>query len=89
MYIFTSLSILGGNEAVIKWLSPPNTLHLLDGVRPDVLMLRSLASILVYETIEDPRKEWLEYSLMPEALSKSFSLKSDTLDLRIDRESIV
>lgn len=74
---------------MIKWLSPPNTLHLLDGVRPDILMLRSLASILVYGNIEDPQREWLELHLMPEALSKSFSMKSENLGLRIDRESIV
>lgn len=52
-------------------------------------MLRSLASVLVYETIDDPRKDWLEYHLMPEALSKSISKETDGFDMRIDQESVV
>jgi len=81
------LSIAGGNEAVLKWLSPPSTLHLLDGVRPDLLMLRSLASILVYEDVEDLSVEWLESNLMPAALARSALKKPEDFS-RLDHESI-
>jgi len=83
----TFFRYLGGNEAVLKWLAPPGTLHLLDGVRPDLLLLRSLASVLVLETIMNPSVEWLEEHLMPQSLQK-VALLPPREDLHIDFESI-
>jgi hypothetical protein len=81
------LKCLGGNEAVLKWLSPPSTLHLLDGVRPDLLMLRALASILVFSQVPDPDVNWLEDNLMPASLTKS-ALKQPEPNSKTDHESI-
>ncbi|CAG7822626.1 unnamed protein product [Allacma fusca] len=76
-----------GNEAVLKWLSPPSTLHLLDGVRPDLLVLRALASILVFDHVSEPNVMWLEDTLMPEALIEK-ALKQPDKNSRTDHESI-
>ncbi|XP_004520043.1 anaphase-promoting complex subunit 1 [Ceratitis capitata] len=48
-----------GNRAVAGWMDPPNTHYLLDLVRPDLLMLRTIARglILWSEIRSDP--DWL------------------------------
>jgi hypothetical protein len=72
---------------VLYWLSPPTTLYLLDGVRPDILMLRSLASILVHDDLPDLSVEWLEMNLMPKVLRESALKKPDEFS-RLDHEII-
>jgi len=72
---------------VLNWLSPPTTLHLLDGVRPDLLLLRSLASILVFKTVHCPSVTWLEGCLMPQSLLES-ALQQPDKQSRLDNESI-
>lgn len=77
VYLHYSVHYKGGNEAVLKWLSPPNTIHLLDGVRPDILMLRSLAYMLVLKATPDVSVAWLQLELMPRALREKAMTKTN------------
>lgn len=45
-----------GNSTVISWLQPPDTVSLLDEIRPDLLMLRVLAKALVEWDKVEPTK---------------------------------
>ncbi|KAF7270472.1 hypothetical protein GWI33_016577 [Rhynchophorus ferrugineus] len=56
-----------GNNAVADWMSLPETQYLLDFVRPDFLMLRSLARSLILWNDIYPSKEWVE-SLVPSSI---------------------
>ncbi|XP_017493946.1 PREDICTED: anaphase-promoting complex subunit 1-like, partial [Rhagoletis zephyria] len=47
------------NRAVAEWMDPPNTHYLLDLVRPDLLMLRSIARGLILWADIKPDAEWL------------------------------
>ncbi|XP_053948485.1 anaphase-promoting complex subunit 1 isoform X1 [Anastrepha ludens] len=47
------------NRAVAEWMNPPNTHYLLDLVRPDLLMLRTIARGLILWSDIKPDAEWL------------------------------
>ncbi|XP_036221809.2 anaphase-promoting complex subunit 1 isoform X2 [Bactrocera oleae] len=48
-----------GNRAVAEWMSPPNTHYLLDLVRPDLLMLRTIARGLILWSDIRSDADWL------------------------------
>ncbi|TMW48346.1 hypothetical protein DOY81_006572 [Sarcophaga bullata] len=47
------------NKAVAEWMNPPNTRYLLDLVRPDLLLLRTIAHGLIMWSAIEPSEEWL------------------------------
>lgn len=47
------------NKAVAEWMNPPNTRYLLDLVRPDLLLLRTIAHGLIMWSEIQPNEEWL------------------------------
>ncbi|XP_017782212.1 PREDICTED: anaphase-promoting complex subunit 1 [Nicrophorus vespilloides] len=49
-----------GNKAIADWMAPPQTQYLLDFVRPDFLMLRTLSRALILWNEISPDKEWIE-----------------------------
>ncbi|XP_054087608.1 anaphase-promoting complex subunit 1 [Zeugodacus cucurbitae] len=48
-----------GNRAVAEWMNPPNTHYLLDLVRPDLLMLRTIARGLILWSDIRSDTDWL------------------------------
>lgn len=48
-----------GNLAVAEWMNPPNTHYLLDLVRPDLLMLRTIARGLILWSDIRSDADWL------------------------------
>ncbi|XP_037073277.1 anaphase-promoting complex subunit 1-like [Pollicipes pollicipes] len=53
------------NRAVSDWLQTPETLYLLDLVRPDLLQLRTLSRALVLWHEVRPSRQWVEQQLPP------------------------
>ena len=49
-----------GNENIAAWMNAPDTMFLLDFVRPDFLMLRTLAKGLILWDRILPSVEWVE-----------------------------
>lgn len=47
------------NKAVAQWMEPPDTSYLLDLVRPDLLLLRTIARGLILWKEVKPTSEWL------------------------------
>ncbi|XP_055843307.1 anaphase-promoting complex subunit 1 [Episyrphus balteatus] len=47
------------NKAVAQWMDPPDTSYLLDLVRPDLLLLRTIARGLILWKDVQPSSEWL------------------------------
>ena len=47
-----------GNKSIASWLSAPKTIFLLDFVRPDFLMLRTLAKGLILWDEIQPSRSW-------------------------------
>uniref|UniRef100_A0A1A9WDA7 Uncharacterized protein n=1 Tax=Glossina brevipalpis TaxID=37001 RepID=A0A1A9WDA7_9MUSC len=47
------------NKAIAEWMDPPNTRYLLDLVRPDLLLLRTIAHGLIMWSKVQPDEEWL------------------------------
>ncbi|KAK7469621.1 hypothetical protein BaRGS_00036350 [Batillaria attramentaria] len=58
-----------GNSAVSEWLEAPDTQFMLDQVRPDFLLLRTLARGLVMWDTVMPSREWVQ-SNVPEIVQK-------------------
>lgn len=57
-----------GKVTVAKWMSAPETQYLLDMVRPDFLLLRTLGAGLVLWSDIRPTKDWVE-SHIPDVVS--------------------
>ncbi|CAN8007085.1 unnamed protein product [Ixodes pacificus] len=57
-----------GKVAVAKWMSAPETQYLLDMVRPDFLLLRTLGAGLVLWSDVRPTRDWVE-SHVPKVVS--------------------
>ncbi|XP_076442081.1 anaphase-promoting complex subunit 1-like [Babylonia areolata] len=81
-----------GNSAVAEWLEAPDTQFMLDHVRPDFLLLRTLSRGLVLWDSVVPSSTWLE-SNIPEIVKK-FAFKrleeeeSEDMDENIDFETM-
>ncbi|XP_030754835.1 anaphase-promoting complex subunit 1 [Sitophilus oryzae] len=69
-----------GNKAVADWMSLPETQYLLDFVRPDFLMLRSLSKSLILWKDIDPSKDWVE-SLVPSSIRPYCLVTPTSLDI--------
>lgn len=58
-----------GNEAIAEWMTAPDTQCLLDMVRPDFLLLRTLSKGLIMWSNVHPSRIWVK-SHIPEIVSK-------------------
>lgn len=78
-----------GNQAVADWMKPPETMYLLDFVRPDLLLLRVLARGLIMWDSVEATTEWIN-SQMSKTLSKIIKQKPDPENdpLDMDHEAI-
>jgi len=65
-----------GNASVAAWMDAPATQHLLEFVRPDFLMLRTMAKGLILWSDISPTSEWLE-SHVPEAIRPYCMVRPD------------
>ncbi|XP_032594835.1 anaphase-promoting complex subunit 1 [Drosophila grimshawi] len=58
-----------GNEAIAEWMRPPDSRYLLDMVRPDFLLLRTIARGLILWQQVQPDNDWFQaqfpHSLRP------------------------
>lgn len=64
------------NQAVADWMKPPETMYLLDFVRPDLLLLRVLARGLILWNSIEPTTEWIN-SQISKTLSKIIQQRPD------------
>lgn len=77
-----------GNEAVAEWMKPPETMFLLDFVRPDLLLLRVISRGLIMWNSVEPTTEWLN-SQISKTLSKIMKEKPNPeIDTDLDHEAI-
>lgn len=65
-----------GNQAVADWMKPPETMFLLDFVRPDLLLLRVIARGLIMWNSVEPTTEWIN-SQISKTLSKIIKQRPD------------
>jgi hypothetical protein len=72
------------NKAVAAQLVVPDTLILLDYVRPDILLVRTLAKNLVMWSDISPKVEWIEQHEVPAQLLQAYkSIQSSGKDEKI------
>ncbi|KAG5683225.1 hypothetical protein PVAND_012519 [Polypedilum vanderplanki] len=76
-----------GNEAVADWMKPPETMFLLDFVRPDLLLLRVIARGLIMWNTVEPTAEWIN-SQISKSLSKIIKQRPDPDNDDLDHEAI-
>ncbi|XP_041774338.1 anaphase-promoting complex subunit 1 [Anopheles merus] len=65
-----------GNEPIARLLEPPNTLYILQHLRPDLLQLRTVARHLIHWHRIEPTCGWVEQQL-PDLLRQNISLTCD------------
>lgn len=75
-----------GNAAVAGWMAAPVTQYLLDMVRPELLLLRTLASGLILWSEVCPTKAWIEGHVPDVVNTYAFQRASEEMD--IDRETM-
>lgn len=76
------------NCAVAEWMNPPNTRYLLDLVRPDLLLLRTIARGLIMWSEIRPDEEWL-HSQFPANLQFDINMSATVTDAdEVDHEAI-
>ncbi|KAK0085319.1 hypothetical protein PV325_005429 [Microctonus aethiopoides] len=77
-----------GNRAVAEWMRAPDTQFLLDFVRPDLLLLRILASSLIMWDDIEPTRAWVS-SHVPDIVYK-YRLQKPTpeITLHVDLETM-
>ena len=76
------------NEAVAQWFKVPDTQHLLEMVRPDFILLRTLCKALIMWSNIRPTKEWVE-SHMPSIVSdNAFQRNPNETNDRLDYETM-
>ncbi|CAB4068606.1 APC1 [Lepeophtheirus salmonis] len=77
-----------GNETIAEWMSIPKTQFLLEFVRPDFLMLRTLAKGLIMWDRIIPSKKWIE-SHVPDSIKPHCLVRPpDNSPSGIDYETI-
>ncbi|CAG9853978.1 unnamed protein product [Phyllotreta striolata] len=74
------------NKAVADWMAPPQTQYLLDFVRPDFLLLRTLSRSLILWNDVEPTKEWVENQI-PSTI-RPYCMVNPTHNLNIDYEAM-
>lgn len=75
-----------GNKAVAGWMAAPETQYLLDMVRPDFLLLRTLASGLILWSDISPTKAWIA-SHIPEVVA-TYAFRRSSEDVDVDYETM-
>lgn len=75
------------NEAIAKWVTAPDTQYLLESVRPDFLLLRTLAKGLIMWDSIKATKEWID-SHLPSIVAENALVKEVDHDSRIDNETM-
>ncbi|DBA03173.1 TPA: hypothetical protein N0F65_003893 [Lagenidium giganteum] len=75
MYMMTN------NKSIASQLAIPDTLTLLDYVRPDILLIRTLAKNLVMWDEIEPTQSWIYETEMPKQLKEAFETLSSDSDL--------
>ncbi|XP_077546516.1 anaphase promoting complex subunit 1 [Haemaphysalis longicornis] len=75
-----------GNAAVASWMAAPGTQYLLDMVRPDFLLLRTLASGLILWSEVCPTRAWVE-SHVPDVVS-THAFRRAPEDVDVDYETM-
>ncbi|XP_061163277.1 anaphase-promoting complex subunit 1-like [Saccostrea echinata] len=77
------------NSAVIDWLRVPDTQFMLDQVRPDFLMLRTISRGLVMWDYVVPSFDWIKSMIPPILQEKAFERKQgEGEDVMIDYETM-
>lgn len=62
------------NEAVAQWMTAPDSQQLLDSIRPDLLLLRTLARGLIMWDKVMPTRDWVESNVPPNV--RRYSLRN-------------
>lgn len=75
------------NEAVAKWVTAPDTQYLLEMVRPDFLLLRTLCHGLIMWSEVRPTKSWVESHVPKIVADHAFHRDGNRLE-RIDYETM-
>lgn len=78
-----------GNQAVADWMKPPETMFLLDFVRPDLLLLRVIARGLIMWNSVEPTTEWINSQIsktLTDIIKKRPDPDNDPYDM--DHEAI-
>lgn len=78
-----------GNQAVADWMKPPETMFLLDFVRPDLLLLRVIARGLIMWHSVEPTTEWINSQIsktLTDIIKKRPDPDNDPYDM--DHEAI-
>jgi len=75
------------NQAVARWVTAPDTQTLLETVRPDFLMLRTLAKGLILWSNIEPSKEWVSTHI-PQVVAQYAFKKHEEYNRRIDYETM-
>lgn len=76
------------NKAVAGWMKPPTTRYLLDLVRPDFLLLRTISYGLIMWSEIEATKKWF-YGLLPENLRSDVENCFNTNEnYKIDKEAL-
>lgn len=78
-----------GNQAVADWMKPPETMFLLDFVRPDLLLLRVIARGLIMWNSVEPSTEWINSQIsktLTDIIKKRPDPDNDPYDM--DHEAI-
>ncbi|TYZ65442.1 hypothetical protein PybrP1_011721 [[Pythium] brassicae (nom. inval.)] len=77
------------NKSVAAQLAVPDTLILLDSVRPDLLLVRTLAKNLVLWDSVEPSAAWIEDEQVPKQLTKAYkALQRDPRGVAVNRDSL-
>ena len=85
----TVLIFLSGNRQIAAWMNAPESQFLLKFVRPDFLMLRTLAKGLILWDDVCPSREWID-SHVPAAILRYCLVRPEDSPLtsNIDYETI-
>ena len=76
------------NQAVAQWMAAPDSQQLLDSIRPDFLLLRSLARGLILWDQVRPTRDWVESNVPPNIRRYSLRNPGETENEQIDYETM-
>ena len=75
------------NHIVAKWVTAPDTQYLLEAVRPDFLLLRTLTKGLILWSSVSKTRDWVE-SHIPSIVARHAFQRHESFDSRIDYETM-
>ena len=75
------------NQAVAEWVVAPDTQYLLESVRPDFLLLRTLSKGLIMWNFIKPTKEWID-SHLPPIVAENALIRDVDFNSKIDYETM-